>query len=36
MEFRFNVTGTDRKALVKAMGNILQVKPKSWNADSSL
>ena len=28
MEFRFNVTGADRKALVKAMGDILQVKPK--------
>ena len=28
MEFRFNVTGTDRKALVKTMGDILQVKPK--------
>ena len=28
MEFRFNVTGTERKALVKAMGDILQVEPK--------
>ena len=28
MEFKFNVTGADRKALVKAMGDILQVKPK--------
>ena len=28
MEFRFNVTGADRKAIVKAMGDILQVKPK--------
>ena len=28
MEFKFNVKGADRKALVKAMGDILQVKPK--------
>lgn len=28
MEIRFNIVGTERKALVKAMGEILNVKPK--------
>lgn len=28
MRFEFNVTGSDRKALVMAMGEILNVKPK--------